>query len=123
MSVVLEYALHIRTVCEANARGHWRVKAARNKAIKNSAWIITQTTAGFRAIDWRAAKAISVTMSRHTSGKPDDDGAVSAVKYVRDGIAAAMGIDDGDPRFTWIVKQEKAPPKKQFVWIRIEVMQ
>jgi hypothetical protein len=31
----------------------------------------------------------------------DSDGVAAAAKYVRDGIARAIGIDDGDPRLDW----------------------
>lgn len=37
----------------------------------------------------------------------DSDGAVASAKPVRDGIADALGIDDRDPRVTWLVDQER----------------
>jgi hypothetical protein len=35
-----------------------------------------------------------VTLTRVTTGKMDDDGLVGAMKFVRDGIAKALGFDD-----------------------------
>jgi len=37
----------------------------------------------------------------------DSDGVASALKAVRDGIADALGIDDGNSRITWIYGQER----------------
>lgn len=49
----------------------------------------------------------------------DDDGLTISAKHVRDGIADWLGIDDGDKRLTWIVKQDKAPRGKH--WVDVEV--
>lgn len=37
----------------------------------------------------------------------DDDNAASAAKSVRDGVAAALAVDDRDPRVVWLVDQER----------------
>lgn len=37
----------------------------------------------------------------------DSDNAESAAKSVRDGIAAALAVDDRDPRVVWLVDQER----------------
>ena len=50
----------------------------------------------------------------------DDDGLTASAKHVRDGVADWLGIDDGDQRLTWIVKQDSAPRGQH--WVDIEVV-
>lgn len=42
-----------------------------------------------------------VTITRIGPRKLDDDNLQSSCKYVRDMIAAAVGIDDGSAQYTW----------------------
>jgi hypothetical protein len=39
-------------------------------------------------------KPSKVTLTRLCPGKPDDDGLIGALKFVRDGVAAGLGFDD-----------------------------
>jgi hypothetical protein len=39
----------------------------------------------------------------------DSDNSIGSLKSVRDGVADALGIDDGDPRLTWEYRQETGP--------------
>jgi hypothetical protein len=39
----------------------------------------------------------------------DGDNSIGSLKAVRDGVADALGIDDGDPRLTWEYRQETGP--------------
>ena len=50
----------------------------------------------------------------------DDDNCAYSAKQIRDGIADAIGIDDGSPRYTWKYSQEKS--KDYSVRIVIEVI-
>ena len=42
-----------------------------------------------------------VTITRVGPRKLDDDNLASACKYVRDQIAANIGVDDGSDQYTW----------------------
>ena len=46
-----------------------------------------------------------VTITRLGPRRLDDDNLASACKYVRDQIAAIVGIDDGSASYTWVYKQ------------------
>jgi hypothetical protein len=60
-----------------------------------------------------------VTMTRCSVGTCDDDGAVGAMKSVRDEIAKWLGVDDADQRITWLVEQRKV--KRADVGVVIEI--
>jgi hypothetical protein len=61
-----------------------------------------------------------VTITRVSAGVADWDGAVTAVKYVRDGVAAFLGLDDRDPSIAWTVLQARCEKGYQGVRVRIE---
>ncbi len=61
-----------------------------------------------------------VTMTRCSVGVLDSDGAVGAMKSVRDEIAKWFRVDDSDPRITWVVEQQKVKRADVGVVIRIE---
>jgi hypothetical protein len=51
-----------------------------------------------------------VTLTRVSAGKMDDDGIAASCKGIRDGIADALGIDDGDrKRLRFAYDQRKGP--------------
>jgi hypothetical protein len=62
---------------------------------------------------------VTITITRRGGRRMDDDGLTISAKHVRDGVADWLGIDDGDKRLTWIVKQDKAPRGQH--WGDIEV--
>ncbi len=52
-----------------------------------------------------------ITFTRYGAGQLDSDNLTICAKGVRDGIADAMGVNDGNAtRITWEVLQAKAPP-------------
>lgn len=61
-----------------------------------------------------------VTMTRCSVGRCDDDGAIGAMKCVRDEIAKWLSVDDSDPRVEWHVEQQKVSRAGVGVVIRIE---
>jgi hypothetical protein len=63
---------------------------------------------GLSAVDLIPAK---VRLTRVSAGHMDDDGLSASGKGVRDGIAEALGVNDGGRfiSFTWA--QRKGPPK------------
>ncbi len=86
-----------------NTRGHWAAKARK---------IAAQRAAVADAIGLcdRPALPCVVTITRRSLGRAlDDDNAVSSAKATRDAVAEWLGVDDRDPRVTWVVAQERAP--------------
>jgi len=51
----------------------------------------------------------------------DDDNFVGACKHLRDAIAASLGLDDGDKRFTWQYGQQPTTGREG-VLVHIEVI-
>lgn len=51
----------------------------------------------------------------------DDDNDVGAKKHLRDAIAASLGLDDGDKRFTWQYSQQPTTGREG-VLVHIEVI-
>lgn len=97
-----------KLVPSVNARGGWQVGYARGKRQKSGAYIATLAQVQ-RLRSWEKAK---VTIVRVGPGRTplDDDNLVGSAKHVRDGIALALGRDDGDTKaYKWIVKQEQGP--------------
>ena len=82
-----------------NARVHFHAAAAVKAAAKDEAHILTKAAIGAQ----RAASAsfgddgaipFRVTFYPPDSRKRDDDNAFAAFKAARDGVAAALGVDD-----------------------------
>jgi hypothetical protein len=102
---VLRFVIPLRTVSESNRRDHWAVRAARVKTQRTMAHLaVRREVMGLQPMPERFA----VYLTRHSPSVLDGDNLQGALKGVRDGIADALGIDDGDPRITWDYAQEKA---------------
>lgn len=64
---------------------------------------------------------VLVTMTRVSAGSLDRDNLVAALKWCRDGVAEALGIDDGDEaRLRFVCDQRPGPKKVYQVEILIE---
>ena len=65
---------------------------------------------------------VRVTVTRISAGRLDPhDGLGAACKGAIDGIAEALGIDDGDEaRIRFVLRQRKGPPKHYAVEVLIE---
>lgn len=48
-----------------------------------------------------------VIMTRVGPRKLDDDNLQGSLKYIRDEIARAVGVDDGSPLYTWLYMDRK----------------
>lgn len=101
MAEPLRWELHIRVVSEANQRGHWTAKARRAKAQRQAAY------AALPAMVATLPLPLVVTLTRCEPRKLDTDNLAGAFKAVRDGVADALGNDDGDPRIEWRYDQRK----------------
>lgn len=67
--------------------------------------------------------ALEVRLTRHAPSKGlDDDNLRSAFKAIRDGIADALRIDDGDRRIRFEYDQKRAPAGVYFVLVEIRAL-
>ncbi len=108
--------LPLRTVSEANQRGHWakrynRVSEQRSVVRMALATQPTRTPVG----------PLRIRLTRIAPRGLDSDNLHAALKACRDGVADYLGVDDGDLSLTWEVAQERGAPKTYAV--RIEIWQ
>ena len=112
----IEAQVLVRLVNGANAREHWAVRANRAKAQRAQAALALRASAIGRPLALQiAGGGLTITITRRGGRRMDDDGLTISAKHVRDGIADWLGIDDGDKRLTWIVRQDKAPRGQHWV--------
>lgn len=103
----------VSTVSEANAHEHWRKRQQRAKRQRGS------VVCHLLEHRYRLPKLpVRVTLTRLSPRQLDSDNAVGAMKHCRDGVADVFGVDDGDERYEWVVRQEKS--KRPGVRITIE---
>ena len=113
----VEYIIDIRTISEANSRGHWTKNLGLHQDQKFLAE--TQTRHALESLpadhELRAPEAaINILFVRHSRGVMDSDNLPAAIKYIRDGVADALapglapGRADGIGRFSWTYQQRKA---------------
>jgi hypothetical protein len=95
--------LPLRTVSLTNQREHWSKRSKRANTHRN----ITAAKCRFAGAD-RLVPPLRVELVRCAPRRLDDDNLRGALKNVRDGVADAIGIDDGDPRIEWVYSQERA---------------
>lgn len=99
----------VKTVNELNDHTLWRNRQKRakehNEVTAGRIWT-EKNTKGIPPLPVR------VTFTRYSPGsrKLDSDGAFAAMKFIRDAVAKAYGVDDGgtEIEWAWPVKQEKA---------------
>lgn len=102
----LKWEAPLRLVTLSNAKGHWRTRHERAKTQRNYAAKMTnasrQCGARFPNPPYR------ITITRIGKRNLDSDNLQGSAKHIRDGIADALQISDGDESAaTWIVLQEK----------------
>lgn len=104
----------VRTRSEANLREHWAKRARRVKKQRNAARMLVRA-----AITSRPSGNLTVRLVRIAPRKLDSDNLASSLKAVRDGVADALGIDDGDERIRWQYAQGKGRPGEYGVLVEI----
>lgn len=92
----------IRTYNTANCRWHWAKKAKYAKECRRTAYFAAKMI----GISQAPAGAFMVRLVRIGKKRMDSDGLAISFKGIRDGLAAAMGIDDGDQRIDWQYSQQ-----------------
>jgi hypothetical protein len=113
--------LPLRTISENNAREHHMARARRRKAQRDMTALVLR--GHIRAAS--LAPPYLVTLTRLAPRKLDGDNLQGALKAVRDGVADALGVDDGDEQaVTWDYAQRPATGhvllRGQGVEVRIE---
>ena len=105
-----EFQLPIKLVSMANARMHHFAKARIARDQRGMAKVFCP----------QFDVPCIVTITRIGPKKLDDDNLAISAKHVRDGIAAKIGVDDGDERYTWRYEQRKGKPKQYAVHVKLE---
>ena len=112
----MQAELPIRTWSEANARVHWARRARRTREQRRAARMYLRAAL---AAQGRPPLPAVITLTRLASRKLDSDNLAGAFKAVRDGVADALNLDDGDERLDWRYAQEKAP--RGHYAVRVEI--
>jgi crossover junction endodeoxyribonuclease RusA len=81
-------------VLSPNGRSHWATKARAVKSARRTAYVLTLEALRLRKPAWEGV-ALHWEFHPKTRNGVDSDNAESSVKAYRDGIADALGIDDG----------------------------
>ncbi len=98
------FILPIKLECATNKREHWSKVTDRKKMQRQLAMFSTYDICARIHLDKNSSLIVAIT--RIGIRKMDSDNLATSAKYVRDGIADALGIDDGDSRIEWVYKQE-----------------
>jgi hypothetical protein len=95
----------VKTKSELNNREHWRHTQRRAKSQRHAAMV--ETMAAMRATGVEPEFPAIVHMVRVGIRRLDGDNLQGSLKHVRDGIADALGVDDGDEsRVLWEYEQK-----------------
>jgi hypothetical protein len=101
MAVTIEVSLPLRTRSTLNLRVHWTKRA---KRAQEQRAVVRMRLAVIRQLP--ALPAV-VTLTRIGPRTLDGDNLQGALKSVRDGVADALGVDDGSKDIEWHYVQEK----------------
>lgn len=90
-----------------NAHVHWRKRHATDQEDRGHGAAIMRRDPSFIRKMLKPGGRIHVEFTRLSTATCDDDNLPSAFKGVRDGIAEALGIDDGSDRYAWSYAQRR----------------
>jgi hypothetical protein len=105
----------LKTVSEANTRGHWSLKAKRAKKQRS---VTALTLKAFYRTP--PEPPLIITITRIAPRDLDDDNLRSALKAVRDGIADWLSCRDNHPLIRWEYGQEKPDAPRAYA-VRVDV--
>lgn len=112
-TTVVSFDMHL--VSLANQREGWRKSSRRAKEQRAKALVFAAHELHHHPVQL----PVRVHITRHGPRKLDSDNLAISAKHVRDGVADALGCDDGDEEMvTWSYSQERS--KKYRVVISIE---
>ena len=113
---MIEVFLPIKTLSEANLRTHWAQRARRVRSQRENACLLVRVKLGRPPA---RASQIRVRLTRIAPRTLDSDNLAAALKAVRDGVADALGMDDGDECIEWAYAQRKGEPREYAVLVEI----
>lgn len=97
-----------------NRRGHWaKFEKARKQAKKDG--YNAALAAGARRYKANGSIGLTLTFQPPDNRHRDDDGLIGRLKYYRDGIAQAIGVDDRIMHIERIAFMDAAKPGRVFV--------
>jgi hypothetical protein len=88
-----------------------RAREAGRAAQRKHTWANMCAEGGFNLK--KPLPSLTITLTRISPGRVSDEAIAATLKAVRDGVADWLGIDDDDPRLTWIYRQEKGAAKRK----------
>jgi len=102
---IIRVWLPIRIRSEGNVRQGWRAVAHRKKQHRDEVFLVV----GAHQRQLELEPPLRVTLIRIGPRDLDSDNLVAGFKFVRDGVALAVGIDDGDrERIRWRYGQRRS---------------
>ena len=113
--IQVSFEIPLRLYSIANMSEHWGKRAARSR---NERWLGKIYTNQNVLHHVMGVGRFKIALTRTGPRKLDSDNLASSFKHVRDGIADALGINDGSEKLEWIYKQEIS--KAYFVKVEIE---
>lgn len=116
---VCRVELPIRLVSEANRRGHWSKHDARREAQRNTAYVTVSLALRKARANTKSGR-FRVRITRIAPRRLDSDNLARSCKSTRDGVADALGVDDGSERVLWVVDQRQGRAREYAVEILIE---
>lgn len=115
---MIEALLPIRTWSEANLRMHWAARARRAQKQRQTARLLVRAALNGEG-PFSESRRLTVRLTRISPRRLDSDNLAVALKHARDGVADALGMDDGDPRLVWLYGQRTGKPNEYAVLVEI----
>jgi len=98
--------LPIRTVSAMNTREHWAKRARRVKEQRNTTALVVAGHIAHAKGTLPGRLVVTLTRIGIRQGL-DGDNLQASMKAIRDGVADALGIDDGSDRIEWRYAQRR----------------
>jgi len=98
-----------------NSHEHWGLRQRRRKSHR----LLGRTFGERLTVQFPCV----VRITRIGPRRMDDDNCIGGCKGVRDGLADAFGVDDGDPRIRWAYGQESRGRGVYAVLVEVLVME
>ncbi len=99
---MISFELPLKTPSVANLREHWSAKAKRTATQRRAVML--------KCPKRKDGPLLVVTLTRVGPRELDSDNVASALKGIRDAVAARLGVDDGSALVRWEYQQAKGEP-------------
>jgi hypothetical protein len=107
---MISVTLRILAPSTTNLREHWAKRAKRAKGQRLAARLALLPYARELRALAALGGVIRAELVRVSPRTLDSDNLQGALKAVRDGVADALGLDDGSARYRWEYSQSKGQP-------------